>query len=94
MHDIDVLKAELRKLRDELNTKKIQLLEMSEQYDNAVNAISATERELERRQECMKKTFIKLLDTYFDLKNNLIPLKTKVRKDEYYLWMENAGLLE
>lgn len=94
MHDIDVLKAELRKLRDELNTKKIQLLEMSEQYDNAINAISATERESERRQECMKKTFIKLLDTYFDLKNNLIPLKAKVRRDEYYLWMENAGLLE
>lgn len=94
MHDIDVLKAELRKLRDELNTKKIQLLEMSEQYDNAINAISATERESERRQKCMKETFIKLLDTYFDLKNNTIPLNSRVRKDEYYLWMENAGLLE
>jgi len=94
MHDVDVLKAELRKLRSELNNKKIQLMEITEQYDNAVSEITATEKELKRRQSCMKETFLKLLDTYFDLKNNVIPLESKVRKDEYYLWMENAGLLE
>lgn len=94
MHDVDVLKAELRKLRSELNTKKIQLMEITEQYDNAVNEITATEKELNRKQSCMKETFLQLLDTYFDLKNKVIPFESKVRKDEYYLWMENAGLLE
>jgi len=92
--DVHILKNEMRKLRQELKAKEQMLCEMTEQYDNVAHELSATVKEFTRNKNSINETFIVLLDTYISLKDKVIPFDSKTRKDEYYMWMERAGLFE